>query len=140
MGRPQKFELLGSGGGGALRLSSVRLSRDRNPSDQAASLVPFQNEDHIWERPVKALVVVCHPAADSFNHALAEAVRAAWTSGGVMSSFMIFTQKVLIRFCPRPKLGARRPRTRQSQRILPSFVPVICSVSFIPIAGALRRQ
>lgn len=31
---------------------------------------------------MKALVVVCHPAADSFNHALAEAVRAAWTSTG----------------------------------------------------------
>jgi len=31
---------------------------------------------------VKALVVVCHPAADSFNHALAEAVRTAWTSAG----------------------------------------------------------
>jgi NAD(P)H dehydrogenase (quinone) len=31
---------------------------------------------------VKALVVVCHPAAYSFNHALAEAVRAAWTSAG----------------------------------------------------------
>ena len=31
---------------------------------------------------MKALVVVCHPAADSFNHALAEAVRAAWTSAG----------------------------------------------------------
>jgi NAD(P)H dehydrogenase (quinone) len=31
---------------------------------------------------VNALVVVCHPAAGSFNHALAEAVRAAWTSAG----------------------------------------------------------
>lgn len=31
---------------------------------------------------MKALVVVGHPAADSFNHALAEAVRAAWTSAG----------------------------------------------------------
>lgn len=31
---------------------------------------------------MKALVVVCHPAADSFNHALAQAVRAAWTSAG----------------------------------------------------------
>lgn len=31
---------------------------------------------------MKALVVVCHPAADSFNHALAEAVRTAWTSAG----------------------------------------------------------
>lgn len=31
---------------------------------------------------MKALVVVSHPAADSFNHALAEAVRAAWTSAG----------------------------------------------------------
>jgi putative NADPH-quinone reductase len=31
---------------------------------------------------VKALVVVCHPAADSFNHALAEAVRSAWISAG----------------------------------------------------------
>ncbi|SMH51524.1 NAD(P)H-dependent oxidoreductase [Mesorhizobium australicum] len=31
---------------------------------------------------MKALVVVGHPAADSFNHALAEAVWAAWTSAG----------------------------------------------------------
>lgn len=31
---------------------------------------------------MKALVVVCHPATESFNHALAEAVRAAWTSAG----------------------------------------------------------
>jgi putative NADPH-quinone reductase len=31
---------------------------------------------------VKALVVVSHPAADSFNHALAETVRAAWASAG----------------------------------------------------------
>lgn len=31
---------------------------------------------------MKALVVVGHPAADSFNHALAKAVRAAWTSAG----------------------------------------------------------
>jgi len=31
---------------------------------------------------VKALVVISHPAADSFNHALAEAVRTAWVSAG----------------------------------------------------------
>ena len=31
---------------------------------------------------MKALIVICHPAADSFNHALAEAVREAWTAAG----------------------------------------------------------
>ncbi|MFI0846823.1 NAD(P)H-dependent oxidoreductase [Mesorhizobium sp. IMUNJ 23232] len=31
---------------------------------------------------MKALVVISHPAADSFNHALAEAVRTAWVSAG----------------------------------------------------------
>jgi putative NADPH-quinone reductase len=36
----------------------------------------------MWEIPVKALVVVGHPATDSLNHALAGAVRAAWTSAG----------------------------------------------------------
>jgi len=48
----------------------------------AASLVPSQSDDYIWVSPVKALVVVGHPAADSFNHALAEAVRATWASAG----------------------------------------------------------
>jgi NAD(P)H-dependent FMN reductase len=60
MGRPQRLELLGSGKPGT-------LPKKRRP---------------YWEMPVKALVVVCHPAAYSFNHALAEAVRAAWTSAG----------------------------------------------------------
>jgi NAD(P)H dehydrogenase (quinone) len=36
------------------------------------------NED----RSVKALIVICHPAAGSFNHALAEAIREAWMAAG----------------------------------------------------------
>ncbi|MCX5495114.1 NAD(P)H-dependent oxidoreductase [Kaistia dalseonensis] len=36
---------------------------------------------------MKALVVVGHPAAESFNHALAEAVRAAWISVGCDVAF-----------------------------------------------------
>ena len=31
---------------------------------------------------MKALIVVGHPAPDSFNHALAEAVREAWMAAG----------------------------------------------------------
>ena len=86
---------------------------------------------------MKALVVVSHPSPESFNHALADAVRRTWASFGCD---VAFHDLYLERF--QPLLTAEEERGAPSiplyKHISPGCAKATFSPSYTPIAGAHR--